>query len=82
MLRPIDGDSSVGAIGLRSGLVLGAIWVALPNLRRVPRWLLSAGAVLAGVLIVRPRWFLYSLPVAVVVALLGATSGRRRGGSE
>ena len=77
MLRPIDGDSHLGAVGLRSGLVLGAIWLALPNIRRAPRWLLYAGAVLAAVLIVRPRLFLYSLPVAAVIALLGATSGRR-----
>lgn len=74
MLRPIDGDTYLGAIGVRSGLVLGAIWVALPNIRRAPHWLLYAVAVLAGVLIVRPRLVLYALPVAAVVAIVGATS--------
>jgi hypothetical protein len=80
MLRPIDGDSYLGAIGVRSGLVLGAIWVALPNIRRAPHWLLYAVAVLAAVLIVRPRLVLYALPVAAVVAIVGATSrgGRKR----
>jgi hypothetical protein len=80
MLRPIDGDSYLGAIGLRSGLVLGAIWVALPNIRRAPHWLLYAVAVLAAVLIVRPRLVLYALPVAAVVAIVGATTrgGRKR----
>ena len=74
MLRPIGGDSYLGAISVRAGLVLGAIWVSLPNIRRAPRWLLSAVAVLAMVLIVRPRLLLYALPVAVVVAVVGATS--------
>lgn len=40
LLRPINGDSYPGAIRVRSGLVLGSIWVALPNIRRAPRWLL------------------------------------------
>jgi len=78
MLRPINGDSYLGAIGVRSGLVLGALWVALPNIRKAPRWLLSGAAVLAAVLIVRPRLFLYALPVAAVVSFLGTTSRGRR----
>jgi hypothetical protein len=80
MLRPIDGDSYMGAISVRAGLVLGSVWVALPNIRRAPRWLLWAVSVLAVVLIVRPRLLLYALPVAAVAALLGGTGrqGRRR----
>ena len=78
MLRPIDGDSYLGAIGMRSGLVLGAVWLALPNIRRMPHWLLYALAVLAAVLIVRPRLVLYAFPVAAVVAILGATAGSRQ----
>ena len=77
MLWPINGDSYLGAISIRAGLVLGSIWVALPNIRRAPRWLLSGVAVLAVVLIVRPRLLLYALPVAALVAFLGATSGAR-----
>jgi hypothetical protein len=77
MLRPIDGDSYLGAIAVRSGLVLGAIWVALPNIRHAPGWLFYAVAVLAAVLIVRPRLVIYALPVAAVVAIVGATSRKR-----
>jgi hypothetical protein len=79
MIRPITGDTYFGAIGVRSGLILGSIWLALPNLRRAPRWLLSAVAVLAVVLIIRPRLLLYALPVAAVAAILGATYGSKRG---
>lgn len=76
MVWPINGDPYFGAIGVRAGLVLGALWLALPNIRRAPRWLLSAFAVLAAVVIVRPRLILYALPVAALTAILGAT--RRR----
>lgn len=73
---PINGDPYFGAIGVRAGLVLGALWLALPNIRRAPRWLLPAVGVLAAVVIVRPRLILYALPVAALTAILGAT-GRR-----
>ena len=82
MVRPIDNDSYLGAISVRAGLVLGAIWVSLPNIRRAPRWLLSAVTVLAVVLIVRPRLLLYALPVAVVVAVVGATSRSKERGPK
>ena len=72
MVWPISGDPYFGAIGVRAGLVLGALWLALPNIRKVPRWLPSALAIIAAVLIVRPRLVLYALPVAVAIAILGA----------
>lgn len=74
MLWPISDDSYLGAISVRAGLVLGAIWVSLPNIRRAPSWLLWAISVLAVVLIVRPRLLLYALPVAALVALFGAST--------
>ncbi len=80
MVRPVNGDPYPGAVGVRSGLVLGAIWMALPNIRRAPRWLLYGLGVLALVLVVRPRLLLYALPVAAVVAFFGATSGRKKEG--
>jgi len=81
MVQPISGDSYLGAIALRSGLVLGSVWLALPNIRKAPRWLLYGAGVLAAVLIARPRLFLYALPVAALTAFHGATSpsSRRKG---
>ena len=78
MARPPNGDPYLGAVSVRAGLVLGALWLALPNIRRAPRWLLYAVGVVAVVLILRPRLVLYSLPVAAVVAFLGATSRKQR----
>jgi hypothetical protein len=76
MVWPINGDPYFGAIGVRAGLVLGALWLALPNIRRAPRWLLSSIGVLAAVLIVRPRLILYALPIAILVSIVGAGSRR------
>jgi hypothetical protein len=76
MVWPIKGDPYFGAIGIRAGLVLGALWLALPNIRRAPRWLLSSAGVLAAVLIVRPRLILYALPVSVIVAIFSAATRR------
>ena len=78
MARPPNGDPYLGAVSVRAGLVLGALWLALPNIRQAPPWLLYAVGVLALVLILRPRLLLYSLPVAALVAFLGATSSKQR----
>ncbi len=75
--RPVEGDPYPGAVALRAGLVLGAIWLALPNLRRAPRWLLIGAAVIVAVIIVRPRLVLYAFPVAVAASFVGALSGSR-----
>ena len=82
MIWPLNGDPYLGAVSVRAGVVLGALWLALPNIRQAPRWLLYGVGVLAVVLIVRPRLVLYALPVAVVVAFFGATSGARHRGAK
>lgn len=56
---------------LRVGAVLGAVWLALPQLRRPGnRWLV--GAVLAAfiVLAVRPRLFWFAALLAIVALVL------------
>ncbi len=77
MARPND-DPYLGAVTLRAGLVLGALWLALPNIRRTPRWLLAGVGVLAVVIVVRPRLVLYAVPVAAAVAFLASVSKMKR----
>jgi len=57
-----------GGILLRSGALLGAVWLVLPNARRLPRaaWV-AIGTVLV-VLAIRPRLILWGLVLAVVAA--------------
>ena len=56
---------------IRAGLVLGALWLALPQLtaffQKTPRWLLIGGAI--GVAIAAMNWTLLIVIVPVVAAL-------------
>jgi len=60
----------LAAICVRVGLVLGAIWLAYPELKRVPGWLgpLCAGALLA--IAVRPRLAIFIVPLTIAILLL------------
>ncbi len=66
-----DGGTTGGVL-LRAGLVLGAIWLALPGLRRVPRHVLIWAAAVAALLVARPRLLLIGLPLAILLAVLSA----------
>jgi len=54
------------AICVRAGLVLGAIWLALPQLSRliaaIPLWMVAAVGISALVLIARPRAIVFIGP--------------------
>lgn len=58
------------AIVLRSGAVIGAIWLALPAMRRTSKRALVVVAILAAVLVLRPKMVVLALPVLLVLALL------------
>lgn len=55
---------------LRIGLVLGALWLALPQLRRLPRWMVPVIFALCLVLALRPRLFLVAFVLALVIAFV------------
>lgn len=69
-------DSSASAsasVALRCGLLLSAIWLALPQIqaiaRRWPPWMIFSGIAALAALIVRPKLLVILLPA---IALLGA----------
>ena len=68
-----------GGILLRSGMLLGAWSLVLPNARRVRRSTWAGIGIVVAVLAVRPRWILWGLVVAGLVAI-GSGWGRRRSG--
>ncbi|MGD0897084.1 MAG: hypothetical protein ABR915_04565 [Thermoguttaceae bacterium] len=61
----------------RLGTVLAVWWLAYPDLRRLPAWLLGALPVVAIVLVWRPRYVLLVIPVLVVLAILKPRWGDR-----
>jgi len=65
-----QGNEISGGILLRSGLVLGAIWLAWPALVKLnPRWLVPALALLAFA-VTRPGLLIWIVPALLVFALL------------
>ena len=62
------------SICLRVGLVLGAIWLAYPQLqqigRRTPPWLVAATGVGILVLLIQPKAFRLLLPAVLLLAAL------------
>jgi len=55
---------------LRVGALLAVWWVAYPDLRRLPAWLLVAAPVVLVLVALRPRRFLVLVPLLVAAALL------------
>ncbi|MEX0667591.1 MAG: hypothetical protein WD313_04615 [Acidimicrobiia bacterium] len=65
-----QGNQISGGILVRSGLVLGAIWLAWPALSNLnPRWLVPAVAILTFA-VTRPGLLIWIVPALLVFALL------------
>jgi hypothetical protein len=66
---------------LRAGLVLGALWLAWPQLGRIitrlPQWLAVAAAAILFVGIIRPRFLFVIIPLALLLWFLGPVLARR-----
>ena len=62
------------SVCLRVGLVLGAIWLAYPQVEeltaRVPPWLVGCVLLALGVVIVRPRAIMAVGPILAAIAVL------------
>lgn len=59
---------------IRIGLVLGALWLALPSiagmLSRTPRWVLTLAAIGIVVCVVQPKLLLIVVPLVVLIWFL------------
>ena len=62
-----NNQSELAGILIRSGLLLGALWLALPQLATIPPWMFGAG-LLAGVFAV---WNAKALAVLIFVGVIG-----------
>jgi hypothetical protein len=54
----------------RMGAVLCAMWLAFPDVRRIPNWALAALPVVLFLLVRFPRQFLFAIPVMIVAAVI------------
>jgi len=65
-----QGNEISGGILIRSGLVLGAIWLAWPALANLnPRWLVP-GVAITAFAVTRPGLLIWIVPALLVFALL------------
>lgn len=66
--------SMFASICMRVGLMLGAIWLAFPQVvalaKRFPPWLMATIAISGLVIAARPRMILYLGPVVAAIAFL------------
>src|SRR5688572_19293427 len=72
-VRPSGFEDAAG-IGLRAGLVLGALWIAYPQLvqlaKRFPKWLYAVIAMAAAVVAFGPRSLMIVIPALLLLAVL------------
>lgn len=74
------GDGSLGGVFVRASLVLGAVWLVLPNARRVPRAVWAGISAFAAVLILVPRLVIWGVALAAVISAMGFLMARRTTG--
>jgi hypothetical protein len=55
---------------LRLGAIMAVWWLAYPDLRRLPAWLLASMPVLVIVLARWPRYIFLVVPLIVILAVL------------
>ena len=66
------------AASIRVGVVMSLVWLAMPQLERLPRWLPIAVVALAVVLAIRPRLFPLGLVVVLLLWFLRPRNHQRR----
>jgi len=62
----------------RLGPCMAVLWLAYPEVKRLPPWLLGAFPVLVIILAAKPRWFLIALPIVIALAILSPKRPARR----
>ena len=62
----------------RVGALMGVLWIAYPDLKRIPPWFWGVLVAALVIVAVRPRVALAAVPVLLVLAVLRPRVGRRR----
>ncbi|MHB1035907.1 MAG: hypothetical protein ACYC35_02825 [Pirellulales bacterium] len=63
---------------LRVGAVMALVWLAHPQLVRLPAWMLGAVLLLLPILAWKPKLFLLAVPILILLAFLRPRAGRGR----
>lgn len=83
VLAMAGGDSLWwGGVSLRSGAILGSLWLVMPKVRDVATPVWVGVGVFAAFLAVRPRLILFGIAAAFVAMVVAAMAQRRVGSSN
>jgi len=55
---------------IRAGAVLAVLWLAYPQVSRVPQWMYVCGLIGALTIAVRPKWAFWVIPVLIALVVL------------
>ncbi len=54
----------------RVGALMTVLWLAYPEVARLPAWLVGTIPVLGVILALRPRWLVIAIPIVIALAIL------------
>ena len=57
---------------------MAVLWLAYPEVKRLPAWLLPTIPLLIVILAVKPRWFLIALPIVILMVIIRPKGPRRK----
>ena len=61
----------------RVGALMAVVWLAYPEVARLPGWLLGVVPILGVVLALRPKYLLIAVPIVIAMAILKPRARRR-----
>ena len=77
--RPPEGAfwTQLEAACWRVGALMAVIWLAYPEVARLPAWALGMVPILGLVLALRPKYLLLAVPIVIAMAILKPKVRRR-----
>ncbi len=82
MIATAGGEGDLGGVFIRAAVVLGAVWLVLPNARRVHRAVWAGIGSFALFLILAPRLILWGFVISALIAAFGFLVRRKPGPSQ
>ncbi len=68
---PTDATSEgLQAACWRVGALMTVLWLAYPEVVRLPAWLVGTIPVLGVILALRPKWLVVAIPIVIALAIL------------
>lgn len=71
-VRPLDwgGHQALLAACVRVGAVMTALWLAYPQVSRLPKWIVPTVLIAAIVVAIRPKLIVIAVPLLVALVVL------------